>query len=778
MLIARIDKFQGQAPGIAPQLLPPNVAQSSINVVRENGNLRPLKSPVTVNTPTKAGTKKSIYLFANLYWFHWTEEVDVVKAPIPFDTQERTIFTGVNEPKVTDASIALVGGTDYPMAAYSLGIPAPTVAPVVNYTPPTYISETPKDITAVNWAAGEVTLTSTAHGILDGQTFSAVMQGTGLTLLDKKTLSLSRKTDDALLVKGVTTVANGKITAITKANPAKVTRAGHGLRDGDVLKFSISAGMVELHDYEGAITVVDANNFTLDGKDTTAYTTFTAGTYELKTRATVYAPVNIVSISKTRPTSVAAVDHGLVTGERVSLSVVGMTQLDGWTGQVVKGTAGVFSLRDLEGVMVDSTLYDTFVSGTFTHLCRLEPTAVAVDAQIETTVYVETFLRRWSGIDEEGPPGPPSASVDINFTSGESVALTGLNAAPDTKYNITHRRIYRLNTGSSATDFQLVTELAIAVTEYDDGTLSSTLDEVLTSTEYTAPPTDLKGIRAMPNGSLVGFSMSAKAICFSVPYQPHAWPTRFRLHVDFETVGVEVFGGSVLVTTKGQPYVATGAQPGYMTIDKAEIAQACVSRRGMADMGGVIAYPSPDGLMLIGSGIAKNITEKIYRREDWQALRPSTFLAAAHNGRYYAFYDTGTATGCLSIDMEDGTIDVHNYAATAVHVDLLSDELYAQIGSVIQKWDAGTAQNITWKGPRIDTPTKICPRVAQVNAKTYPCTLKVYADGVLKHTQTVASALPFRLTAGYRADSFEVEVSGTAEVEQVSLAEAMEDLVQ
>ncbi len=403
----------------------------------------------------------------------------------------------------------------------------------------------------------------------------------------------------------------------------------------------------------------------------------------------------------------------------------------------------------------------------------------------ETTGYVETYLRRWSGIDEEGPPSPASNLVDVEFVNGQEVYVSALNAAPVGGYGITHRRIYRI-VDDSDDAFQFVAEIPIATTEYTDSELTSVIakNDELETNEYSPPPDDLTGIRALPNGVLVGFS--GKNVCFCEPYQCHAWPTRYRLPSDYEIVGLEVFGSSILVTTRGVPYVATGVQPGYMTMDRTEIAQACVSRRGMADLGNAVAYPSPDGLMVIGNGVAQNFTGPrdgspgIFRREDWRALNPESFIAAAHDGKYYAFYDTGTVQGCLILDMATGSVGFADIdGVTAVHVDLLTDTLYLQRDDDIVQWDAGDNLTLQRKGKRHDLPRPACLSVAQVRATEYPLEYKLYADGDLKHTQTVTDGKPFRLPGGYRSDKIEQEISGSAgEIEVVLAAETMSELRQ
>ena len=94
--------------GIAPMMTPASVsdrlAQTAENLVLYKGGVTPLEDAVTVATPTKSGTKKSIYRFGigqpeTQYWFSWTTDVRVVKGPIASDTTERTYFTGDGTPK-------------------------------------------------------------------------------------------------------------------------------------------------------------------------------------------------------------------------------------------------------------------------------------------------------------------------------------------------------------------------------------------------------------------------------------------------------------------------------------------------------------------------------------------------------------------------------------------------------------------------------------------------------------------------------------------------------
>jgi len=79
------------------------------------------------------------------------------------------------------------------------------------------------------------------------------------------------------------------ISNITQANPAVVTfSASHGLAAGDELHIDNVVGMTEVNDREFVITVVDADEVSLDGEDSTGHTAYSsAGTAWLVITKTV-----------------------------------------------------------------------------------------------------------------------------------------------------------------------------------------------------------------------------------------------------------------------------------------------------------------------------------------------------------------------------------------------------------------------------------------------------------------------------------------------------------
>jgi hypothetical protein len=69
----------------------------------------------------------------------------------------------------------------------------------------------------------------------------------------------------------------GNITAATQANPCEIESVGHGLQTGAEIIIRDVDGMTQLNNLTYTITIVDADHFTLDGIDSSAYTAYTTG---------------------------------------------------------------------------------------------------------------------------------------------------------------------------------------------------------------------------------------------------------------------------------------------------------------------------------------------------------------------------------------------------------------------------------------------------------------------------------------------------------------------
>lgn len=397
-------------------------------------------------------------------------------------------------------------------------------------------------------------------------------------------------------------------------------------------------------------------------------------------------------------------------------------------------------------------------------------------SQSEARTYVYTFVTAYG---EEGPPSSASAVVTVDPSSTTTISLPSTSAGGS--YNLGTKRIYRSSTVGTSAQFQFVAEVAVATTSYADSVLQAELGEVLPSTDWVAPPSGMKGLKLLANGAAIGFKDNTAYL--SEPNLPHAWPHQYP--VEETIVGIGVFRQSAVLLTNGRPYLLNGVDPSAMSAERMELPQACLSKRSIVDTGDGVIYASPDGLVAIGSGGINVLTKNLFTREQWQAYNPASMVAAVYENRYHAAYQTTAgARGWLTFDFsgQGATFtqsDINTSSAvTALYADIRSDTLYMAQGSNIVRFDAGSNLTYTWRSKLQRMPFPLNMGRAQVLAAGYPVTFKLYADGALKHTQTVAGADVFKLPSGYRALDYQIELTGSADVTQVSIAAVTEELRQ
>lgn len=403
----------------------------------------------------------------------------------------------------------------------------------------------------------------------------------------------------------------------------------------------------------------------------------------------------------------------------------------------------------------------------------------------QTRAYVFTYV---SGLGEESGPSP--ASAILTAKQGATVTLTFLGTIPSYVYNTggapAYRYIYRTNVNG---EYQYVGRANAASTTYVDTVLDENLGELI-GTELWEPPADeiaadhadgpLLGLTAMPNGILAGYA--GRSVFFSEQYLPHAWPKAYSLTTKSRVVGLASISIGLMVITQGKPVLMTGSSPASMTATEIDSDQACVSGRSIVDMGEVAIYASPDGLVAAGERGVNLITEGVFTREQWQALKPENMHACKYEGQYVFFYDTGSTQGGYIFDTrgEVPQISTLNFYATGSYNDPIEDALYlimVESGVTrVKKFDAGSALTYTWQSKEVRIEDPINPGCALIDAEAYPVTFTLYADGIQKHTQAVTNGEMFRLPAGYRAKEFQFKVTGATEINQIIVAENPEEL--
>jgi hypothetical protein len=418
----------------------------------------------------------------------------------------------------------------------------------------------------------------------------------------------------------------------------------------------------------------------------------------------------------------------------------------------------------------------------------LAVTGTATDTVAELRYYVYTF------VSDLGEEGPPSVVGSISVLTGLSVVVSGMStAATGGNRVVTKKRIYRTVTGTNATDFQFVVEIDASQTSYTDSKVSSQLGEVIPSAGWYPPrnftdneqgtigasPYRLSGLTLMANGIAAGFA--GNIVCFSEPYMLHAWNRDNEQVSDYQIIATKAFGQSLAVLTAAYPYLVQGSDPASMTMVKLEDLYSCASKRSVVAMNGGVVYASPIGLCQITNSGAQLLTKGLFTKEEWQVYNPSSMHAYQYDGRYFCFYDNGTP-GCLvfSFNGQEPSLVLLNIAATAGFLEPLTNSLYLMVGSNIVKFDSASALTYTWKSKRFTLPRAETFGCAQVIAKTYPVTftLNRFDTDSAAFVRTVSDSNVFRLPAAVRYQSLDVQVSGTAEVEQILLASSMDEMKQ
>lgn len=399
------------------------------------------------------------------------------------------------------------------------------------------------------------------------------------------------------------------------------------------------------------------------------------------------------------------------------------------------------------------------------------PTAASKSVSL-TAVY--TYV---SAYGEEGPPSP---AADVGTADpDQNISVGNMSVAPAGNYNITHKRIYLSSTVGNQAQFQFWKEIPVATTSSTDAYVQANLGETLPSTDWVAPPANLKGLKQMANGIAIGFVENT--VYLSEPNLPHAWPHQYP--TDYPIVGIGVFGQSAIILTTGFPYVLSGVDPAAMSLERLKLPQACLSKPSIAETGDGVIYASPDGLVMAGSSGIDLVTKGMFSKKQWETYNPSSIKSVIHDNRYLAFYTKLDGTrGVLVFDFsgQGATLletDINaTTAVTALYSDPRTDTLYMAQGSNIVRYDAGSALTYTWKSKTFRMPFPINLGVGQVVASSYPVTLKVYAEGALKATKTVTDNNAFRLPGGFRSTDWSFQLEGTSAVTFAAISTSVEEL--
>lgn len=824
MAVIRIQAFGGEMPSTAPRSLPEQMAQVARNLIASTPEFRPAMNASSVAS-SGVSNPATIHRLARTSggafndnmasgWIANASEVQYVKGQIDDDLTERTYYTfgdGSAPPRVLDAT-----GQDR-----QLGVPAPSTAPAatVNVVDELTITE------ATQWSSDTL-----VPAIIDATKANLVMSdptwryASGLPVAGPYSLhgmslpsyptSQRGLSEPWMLLASVSTssaatsglddprlggvVVGSNLWIGINALPAWPTVTSASALQTSLLAITDPVSGTALWTSAQALSV--ANDLVEWFSPTSSHAGLKSARDQLDSVVTRFMTAfnYVLASSPTLPT------------EPTKPTVAEYT-IDSGTGNLVRDAAWVTYDAALATYQANLQSYQSSVaeisserSARISTMVDLQNQAVALSGQLESILswdllkadlekqalvklektasnpdglvtvttriledrfYIQTFVTDW---DEESAPSPVSTIVTLD--QNDTVALT--LASPPSGRHITKSRIYRTNVGSASAAFQFVAE--VTGTSYTDSKKGAELGEVCPTLTWAEPPSNLQGLVGMPNGIMAGFF--GNTVCFCDPYHPYAWPVEYQITTEYPIVGLAVYGQTLVVGTRGNPYLMSGADSASMSALKLDANQACVSRRSMVTTDAGVIYASPDGLCLANPSGVKCVTngdaggQPIWVREDWQALNPSSIIAAEHEGIYVFLY----SGGCYALG--DGKLVRLDITGSALYMDKVTDMLYVASGtSILGAFLSGRRTGL-WRSKRFMLSQHAAYAWVQLAGDySAAATVRIYADGALFHTATLSSNTPQRVPPG-RFKEWEVELESTARVTELTLASSTAEL--
>jgi hypothetical protein len=500
----------------------------------------------------------------------------------------------------------------------------------------------------------------------------------------------------------------------------------------------------------------------------TAAAAVTAGALVVDARYTIATEgtTDWLAIGAERPTVGAG---SFVVGKAYTIRVLGST--DFTTIGAAANTVGTSFVATSIGTGSGTATQNSLAGEVFTATGAGSGSGTAIEKTdiIETRFYVYTCV---TDLGEESAPSPVSAM--LNCKSNDVVTISNLDE-PSGTYGVNRFRIYRTQSTSTGADFYFLREIASTqISTTDDG---RTLGEVLPTTTWLMPPTGLSFLTGLWNGMMAG--IDGRSVRFCEAYTYYAWPIAYEiLPSNAQPVALATFGQTLVMLTNGNPSLITGSTPDAMDEMPMEFYQACIASASAVGVGHGVVWASPDGLCYVGSGGPKLLTDGVMPRDDWHAINPSSIKGAVYERRYFGFFTQDGVRKAFIYDFSNPHgMYFLDFGADALFMDDLNDTLFVLDGVSIKKWDAGTPLSVTFKSKlfKMPKPTQAFA-CAEVVADAYPVTFKLYADGVLQHTQTVMDANPFRLPSGYWFQTCQYEVTGSNAIQGVALAHSMQEI--
>lgn len=323
-----------------------------------------------------------------------------------------------------------------------------------------------------------------------------------------------------------------------------------------------------------------------------------------------------------------------------------------------------------------------------------EPTVTPPAGSDYVRAYVYTFV---SEFGEESGPSPPTLATG----NAGTWAISGMQTVvPDaSQRSITLKRIYRTVPGQNSSLFFFIDEIPVGDATYNDDVTDdeAALNNVLESTNFAEPLSDLEGFVVMPGGYLVGWK--GRRLVFSEPYRPHAWPAEYELATEFEIVGLVVWGATLIIGTRSNPYIGQGTTPAAFTMQKMDAVEPCLSRRGMVATVVGAYYPSSNGLALVNTSGLQIITRDILTKDEWHTrYSPENLYAAQFGLQYIAFVNSSFGLVFNPTEPQTKLIELDRFSGVeGIETDRYTGDVYLLYQDRAWEWNPIDTERLYWR---------------------------------------------------------------------------------
>lgn len=330
----KLSKFLGAAPKISPELLPDAAGQIAANAKVYSGDLIPYHQPVVVDNVGRNGLIRAIYPMQNpddpseIKWLSWLTDVDVAVTTTLSDEEQRIYYSGDGSPKVTNYELATSGSAPYPTTSYELGLPLPITIPTASVA-----SFTAATTSSYARDSGNIAtiVTASAHNLKTGQTVTV----SDFSTTEGKTFNSTNVRVTVVNSTTFTYFNTGSAVSTTSDSAGRVNLAGNTITRNYVFTWVTPWGeesipsepSVTEYIKEGQVVTVGnlptakpTGNYFITGFRLYRTITSSSGTDYFRLR-TVWFPLTAVSASRTSNTVTLKVSnhHNLLVGDKIKV---------------------------------------------------------------------------------------------------------------------------------------------------------------------------------------------------------------------------------------------------------------------------------------------------------------------------------------------------------------------------------------------------------------------------------------------------------------------------